>query len=99
VLESQLRTSTANNDINAIKQMGLLPEGALVNPYLGVETTQAWYMLTSVQKNKGLVSIWRREPELEKDAEFDTENLRAKSTCRFIPSNGDWRSTYATPGF
>jgi hypothetical protein len=99
VLESQLRTSTANNDINAIKQMGLLPEGALVNPYLGVETTQAWYAFTSTQKNKGLVSIWRREPELEKDSEFDTENAKAKSTSRFIPSVGDWRSTFATPGF
>lgn len=98
VLESQLRTSTANNDINAVKQMGLLPEGAIVNPYLGVETTQAWYMLTSTQKNKGLVSIWRREPELERDSEFDTENAKAKTTARFIPSVGDWRSTYGTPG-
>lgn len=99
VLESQLRTSTANNDINAIKQMGLLPEGAAVNPYLGVETTQAWYMLTSAQKNKGLLSIWRREPEIEKDSSFDVENLKAKSTCRFIPTVADWRSSWGTPGF
>lgn len=99
VLESQLRTSTANNDINAIKQMGLIPEGALTNPYLGVEATQAWYMLTSTQKNKGLVSIWRRDPELERDSEFDTENSKARSTCRFTPSIGDWRAIYGTPGF
>jgi hypothetical protein len=86
ILESQLRTSTANNDINAIKQMGLIPEGAAVNPYLGVESTGAWYMLTSTQKRKGLVSIWRREPpELEKDNDFDTENLKAKTTARFVP--------------
>jgi hypothetical protein len=99
VLESQLRTSTANNDINAVKQMGLIPEGALTNPYLGVESTQAWYMLTSTQKNKGLVSIWRRDPELEKDSEFDTDNAKAKVTSRFTPTVGDWRSTFATPGF
>lgn len=99
VLESQLRTSTANNDINAIKQMGLLPEGALVNPFLGVESTQAWYMLTSTQRNKGLVSIWRRDPELERDNDFDTENLKAKTTARFVASVADWRSTFATPGF
>lgn len=98
VLESQLRTSTANNDINAIKQMGLIPEGAAVNPYLGVESTGAWYMFTSTQKRKGLVSIWRRDPELEKDNDFDTENLKAKTTARFIPSVGDWRSTFANPG-
>ncbi len=99
VLESQLRTSTANNDINAIKQMGLIPEGAITNPYLGVETTQAWYMLTSTQKNKGMVSIWRRDPELERDSEFDTENAKCKATSRFTPSIGDWRSTFGTPGF
>lgn len=98
VLESQLRTSTANNDINAIKQMGLIPEGALTNPYLGVETTQAWFMQTSVQKGKGTVSIWRRDPELEKDNDFDTENLKAKTTARFVASVGDWRSWYANQG-
>ena len=99
ILESQLRTSTANNDINAIKQMGLIPEGALVNPYFGVEATQAWFILTSVKKNKGLLSIWRRYPELEKDNDFDTENLKAKTTARFVASVADWRSVYGTPGF
>jgi hypothetical protein len=99
VLESQLRTSTANNDINAIKQMGLVPEGAVVNPYLGVETTQAWFLQTNVKKNKGLVSIWRRYPELEKDNDFDTENLKAKTTARFVASVGDWRCCFGTPGF
>lgn len=99
VLESQLRTSTANNDINAIKQMGLIPEGAITNPYLGVEATQAWFMQTSVQKNKGLVSIWRRDPELEKDSDFDTENSKAKCTSRFVASVGDWRSIFGAAGF
>ena len=89
VLESQLRTNTANNDINAVKQMGLIPEGVLVNPYLGTETTQAWYVRTSMQKRKGSVSIWRRDPELERDSDFDTENAKAKTTARFIPS--EWR--------
>lgn len=98
VLESQLRTSTANNDINAIKQMGLIPEGALVNPYLGVETTQAWFLQTSVQRNKGLVSIWRRDPELERDADFDSDNAKCKTTARFVPSVADWRSVYGAAG-
>lgn len=98
ILESQLRTSTANNDINAIKQMGLIPEGAMVNPYLGVEATGAWYMFTSTQKGKGLKSIWRRDVELEKDNDFDTENAKAKATARFVATVADWRSTYANPG-
>ena len=98
ILESQLRTNTANNDINAIKQMGLFPEGVLVNPYLGVESTQAWFMQTSIQSGKGTVSIWRRDPELERDNDFDTENAKAKSTARFIPTVGDWRSWYGNQG-
>ncbi len=98
VLESQLRTSTANNDINAIKQMGLIPEGAMVNPYLGVESTGAWYLFTSTQKRKGLVSIWRRDPQLEKDNDFDTENAKMKTTARFVPTVGDWRSIFINPG-
>ncbi len=98
VLESQLRTATANNDINAVKQMGLIPEGVLVNPYLGVETTGSWFVQTSVQKRKGAVSIWRRDPELERDNDYDTENAKCKTTARFIPSVGDWRSWFANQG-
>jgi len=98
ILESQLRSSSANNDINAIKQMGLLPEGVFVNPYLGVETTGSWFVQTSVQQNKGTVSIWRRDAELERDNDFDTENAKAKTTARFIPSIGDWRAWYANQG-
>jgi hypothetical protein len=98
VLESQLRTSTANNDINAIKQMGLIPEGVQVNPYLGTLSTGSWFAHTSVQRDKGLLSIWRRNPELERDNDFDTENAKAKSTARFIPTNGDWRSVYGNAG-
>jgi hypothetical protein len=98
ILESQLRTSTANNDINAIKQMGLIPEGCVTNPYFGTLATQAWFLQTSVQKNKGLVSIWRRDPELEKDNDFDTENLKAKTTARYVASVGDWRALYGNPG-
>ena len=98
VLESQLRSGGSTNDINAIKAMGLIPEGALVNPYFGVETTQAWFLQTNTPKNKGLVSIWRRSPELEKDNDFDTENLKAKTTARFVASVADWRAVYGTPG-
>jgi hypothetical protein len=99
VLASQLRTNTANNDVNAVKNMGLIPKGAIVNPYFGVETTQAWFMKTRVPKGKGLVSIWRREPELERDSDFDTENAKAKTTARFVASVADWRCLYGTPGF
>lgn len=101
VIESQLRTGSANNgsnEVNAIKAMGLIPDGAIVNPYFGTDTGDAWFLQTQVQKDKGLVSIWRREVELEKDNDFDTENLKAKATARFVASVADWRSCFGTQG-
>lgn len=98
VLQSTLRTNTANNDINAVKAMGMLPQGAVVNHYLGTQSTHAWYLKTNIMKGKGMVSIWRRKPELERDNDFDNENMKAKSTCRFVPTPADWRAMYAAAG-
>lgn len=98
VLQSTLRTNTANNDINAIKAMGMIPEGASVNHYLGSSPSAAWYLKTNIRKGKGMVSIWRRKPQLEMDNDFDTENARAKSTSRFVPTVADWRAMFASPG-
>ena len=96
-----MRYGTNPDGIGAewVRRRFKIPEGAIVNPYFGVETTQAWFLQTSVKKNKGLVSIWRRYPELEKDNDFDTENLKAKTTARFVASVGDWRCCFGTPGF
>lgn len=98
ILQSQLRSGTANNDINAVKNMKLFPGGVIVNPYLGVEATQAWFMKTMIPSGTGLLSLWRRYPELERDADFDTENAKAKATARFVPIVADWRALYGTPG-
>jgi len=98
VLASQLQSNTANNNINALKHMELIPEGAVVNPYFGVETGGAWYLQTSIKKKKGLVSIWRRRAKIQKDGEFDTGNAKTRATQRFIPSVGDWRSIFASNG-
>lgn len=95
VLESQLRTSTANNDINATRAMGMLPDGVMMNPYFS--DTDAWFLKTDVPD--GLISMWRRRPgTLEKDNEFDTENAKAKTTVRFVPQWGDWRGIYGNAG-
>lgn len=99
VLNSQLRSGSGNNDINAIKNMKLIPEGVLVNPYFGVEATQAWFMQTDLPRDTGLQTIWRRYPSLERDADFDTENRKEKSTARLVATVADWRSIYGTAGF
>lgn len=93
ILKSELRQGTANNDINALKALGSVPE-ITANHYL--TDTDAWFLQTDVPD--GLVSMWRREPSLEKDNDFDTENAKAKSTMRFVAGVGDWRGVFGNQG-
>ncbi len=94
ILGSPLRAGTPNNDINAIKDMGLLSGGVVVNHYL--TDPDAWFIVTDA--DEGLLSIWRREAEIEQDNAFDTESLKAKSTMRFAAGYGDFRAVFGTPG-
>lgn len=94
IVNSNLRPGTANNDINAVKAMGLLPDGVVVNHYLTDQ--DAWFVQTDV--DQGLMSFWRRKPSLERDSDFDTENAKAKSTMRFATGVADWRAIYGNPG-
>ena len=97
ILASQLRSGSANNDINSIKNLNLLPEGALVNPYFGMGS-KAWYIQTNIPEDKGFLSIWRREPTLERDNEFDTQNMKCRSTARYAPTVADWRAGFGNAG-
>ncbi len=94
IMSSVLRPGTANNDINAVKAMGMLPGGIVVNHFL--TDLDAWFVQTNVED--GLLSFWRREASLEKDSDFDTENMKAKSTVRFAAGVGDFRSIYGSAG-
>jgi len=93
ILNSVLRSGTANNDINALNAMGSVPE-VEVDKYL--TDTDSWYVQTDVPN--GLMSYWRREVSLSKDNEFDTDNAKAKATMRFSAGAGDWRSTFGNAG-
>lgn len=94
ILKSTLQSGTANNDVNAIKTMGLLPEGVCVNHYL--TDTDAWWIKTNCPH--GLRRFNRRAVELKQDNDFDTENAKAKSTIRFSVGWTDFRGIYGTPG-
>jgi hypothetical protein len=94
ILHSSLRSGTANNDINAVKQMGLLPDGIVVNNYL--TDPDAWFIVTDA--DEGFLSIWRREAAIEQDNDFDTENAKAKSTMRFSTGYGDFRAGFGSQG-
>lgn len=94
ILKSMGRVSTANNDINALKEMGFLPKGIMSWRYL--TDSDAWFVLTDCQD--GLIHYDRMEPTLDQDNDFDTKNARASSIQRFGAGWGDWRGVYGTQG-
>lgn len=93
-LKSMLRTETANNDINAIRVEGILPEGYRVNPYL--TNTTAWFAITNVPN--GMVHHVRRAPAVDTDNDFDTENAKFKATMRVSFGCDDAHGIYGSPG-
>lgn len=93
IFKSDLRQGTANNDINAIRVMGSIPE---ITANVFLTDMDAWFVQTDAPE--GLLSMWRREVDLSKDADFDTENAKAKSTMRFSAGWGDWRAVWGSAG-
>ncbi len=93
IFQSDGRQGTANNDVNAIKTLGLVPE-IVYNHYL--DDLDAWYIQTNVPN--GLISFQRRALDLEKDSDFDTENRKSKATERYSAGFGDWRSVFVNLG-
>jgi hypothetical protein len=79
LLETTLRVGTTNNDINAIKNNGTVPEGYTVNHFL--TDTNAWFLLTDVPN--GLKHFERTPLQNSMDGDFDTGNVRYKSRERY----------------
>ena len=79
LLDTELRVSTADNDINAIKQMGAIPGGYTVNHFL--TDTNAWFLTTDVPN--GLKHFVRSPLQNSMDGDFDTGNVRYKARERY----------------
>lgn len=94
ILGSVNQSGTANNDINAMKAMGLLPGGIVVWDYL--TDSDAFFVKTDA--TEGMMTFQRRALALTQDNDFDTENARMKATERFVAGWGDWRGLYGSPG-
>lgn len=93
ILESQGRVGSADNDVNAIKTLGMVPE-IVINHYL--DDPDAWYLQTNAPN--GLISYQRRMLALENDTDFDTENRKHKATERYSAGWGDWRAVFGNQG-
>jgi hypothetical protein len=79
LLDTELRVATTNNDINAIKQMGAIPEGYTVNHFL--TDPNAWFLTTDVPN--GLKHFIRTPLAQSMDGDFDTGNVRYKARERY----------------
>jgi len=79
LLETELRVGTNNNDINAIKNNGAVPEGYTINHFL--TATNAWFLTTDVPN--GLKHFVRSPLQNSMDGDFDTGNVRYKSRERY----------------
>ncbi|MCP5097556.1 MAG: hypothetical protein GY943_18575, partial [Chloroflexi bacterium] len=94
IVKSNLQNDTANNAINAVKSMGILPQGVMVWQYL--TDTDAWFVKSDCPD--GMKFINRRSTEFTQDGDFDTDNFKHKATMRFDVGWTNWRSLYGSPG-
>lgn len=93
ILKTDGQVYSADNTLNAIKSMGMVPE-VLVNHYL--TDTDAWFIATDVKD--GLKYFERRGDEFGMDEDFDTENAKYKATSRYSFGWTDRRALYGSPG-
>ena len=94
LLETELRVSTADNDINALKNNGSIPEGYCINHYL--TDTNAWFLLTDVPN--GLKHFIRTPMSTGMDGDFDTGNVRYKARERYSFGVSDPLGIFGSPG-
>jgi hypothetical protein len=94
LLETNLRVGTTDNDINALKNNGSIPEGYAINHFL--TDTNAWFLCTDVPN--GLKHFERTPLSNSMDGDFDTGNVRYKSRERYSFGWSDPLGMYGSPG-
>ena len=94
VINSNLRSGTADNDLNAMKSMGMLPDGAVVNHFL--TDTDAFFIKTDAPN--GFKMFQRTPLKTAMEGDFDTGNMRFKARERYSFGVSDWRSVFGSPG-
>jgi hypothetical protein len=94
LLETELRVGTTDNDINALKNNGSIPDGYTVNHYL--TDINAWFLTTDVPN--GLKHFVRMPLDTKMDGDFDTGNVRYKARERYSFGVSDPLGIYGSPG-
>lgn len=94
LLQTELRVGTADNDINALRNNGSIPEGYRVNHYL--TDNDAWFLTTDVPN--GMKHFVRTAMSTSMDGDFDTGNVRYKARERYSFGVSDPLGMYGSPG-
>jgi len=94
LLETELRVGTTDNDINALKNNGSIPEGYTVNHFL--TDANGWYLTTDVPN--GMKHFVRSPLANSMDGDFDTGNVRYKARERYSFGFSDPLGMFASPG-
>ena len=94
ILKSQGRTGTADNDLNAIFSMGMVPQGYRVNNFL--TDADSWYLITDVPN--GMKMFQRTPLTTAMEGDFDTGNVRYKARERYVFGVSDYRGIFGVQG-
>jgi hypothetical protein len=94
ILKSVQQSGTANNDINALKAMGMFPEGVKVNHYL--TDTDAFFIRTNAPQQMKMFQ--RKVASFAQDGDFDTDNIKYKGYERYSFGWSDFRACFGSPG-
>ena len=94
LMASAGRTATSDNDINAIRNMGMIPEGYVVNNYL--TDTDAFFIKTDVPN--GMKHFQRAPVATSMEGDFETGNVKYKARERYSFGFSDWRGIFGSPG-
>ena len=94
LMKSQGRTQTADNDINAINSMGMIPQGYRVNNFL--TDADSWYIITDVPN--GMKMFQRTPLTTAMEGDFDTGNVRYKARERYVFGVSDYRGIFGVEG-
>jgi hypothetical protein len=94
LMKSQGRTGTADNDINAVNSMGMIPQGYRVNNYL--TDADSWYIITDVPN--GMKMFVRSPLSTAMEGDFDTGNVRYKARERYSFGVSDPRGIFGVEG-
>jgi hypothetical protein len=94
LMKSAGRQGTADNDINAVRSMGMVPQGYVVNNFL--TDTDAFFIKTDAPN--GLKMFTRAPIRTAMEGDFDTGNVRYKARERYSFGFSDWRGIFGSPG-